>query len=294
MFLSIFAQSYPFSEGDKILIFDNEYPSTSFPFINLEKKGIEIEYINYENFINSEQSLDLLPTTNVKAIAFSHVGFMTGIKLNLNKIVTWCKQHNIISIVDTTQSMIVHNINIKTTPVDVLITSGYKWLMSPNGIAFSYIDPEILKQLAPITAGWISTIEPFALPLKLEFKQTAEMLEPGGKGLMELVGTQSALNFILKKSLVVIQHEIKDISSYLISKLSELNIKLAYDYSNQEIRHIFIIKGDKKLFDILTKSSIICTYRQNKIRFSLYIFNTHNDIEYLCSILHKYKIAEVN
>ena len=285
--LSVIAQSLSFSPGDKILLFDNEYPSTCFPFMNLEKKGIEIVWVNYNSFINSGQSLAILPCENIKAFAFSHVSYMTGIKLNLAEIANWCKQHQILSIVDATQSMVVHDINIKKTPVDVLVASAYKWLMTPNGIAFAYINRAVLNQLSPITAGWVSTTTPYELPLTMKFKTDAAMLEPGGKGLLELIGAKAALHYILDKTPQVIQQNLNHLMEYLFNQLNQLNVAFSYDYSRNKSGNIIVIDGSKNQYLSLTNAGITCTFRQGKLRFSPYIFNTEYEIDYMCYVLKK-------
>ena len=52
-FLSAIAQSIQWQPGDKIIIFDNEYPSTCFPFMKCADMGVEIIVKSYQDFLDS-------------------------------------------------------------------------------------------------------------------------------------------------------------------------------------------------------------------------------------------------
>ncbi len=47
--ISLIANGLQFNEGDNILIYEKEFPSNVYPWLNLEKKGVEIRTLSFRN-----------------------------------------------------------------------------------------------------------------------------------------------------------------------------------------------------------------------------------------------------
>src|SRR5262249_57357508 len=57
------------------------------------------------------------------------------------------------------------------TRFDAVAAHAYKWLMSPRGTSFMYVDPGLAERLTPDGAGWFATEDVFGTyyggPLRL-------------------------------------------------------------------------------------------------------------------------------
>ena len=65
-------------------------------------------------------------------------------------------------VLDVTQSAGVVPLDAPALGVDVLVSSGYKWLCSAPGAGICYLRPELWERLDPPFVGWKSTEDAFA------------------------------------------------------------------------------------------------------------------------------------
>ena len=103
--LNVLANSINWKKGDRILLNDVEFPANIYPFLNLKRFGVEIDFVKSENgFVTAEQIIDdVKPGT--KLISVSYVQFLSGYKIDLDKIGNYCRANDIIFCVDGIQGI---------------------------------------------------------------------------------------------------------------------------------------------------------------------------------------------
>ena len=70
--LNILAQGIEWKSGDEILLNDVEFPANVYPFLNLEKKGVTVEFIKSKNGIVTAEDVikSIKPQTKLISISF--------------------------------------------------------------------------------------------------------------------------------------------------------------------------------------------------------------------------------
>ncbi|WP_238013402.1 aminotransferase class V-fold PLP-dependent enzyme [Dactylosporangium sp. AC04546] len=89
---------------------------------------------------------------SVDAVAFSLVQSATGAVADYAAVVAAARAHGALVIVDATQAC--GWLPFDGTLADVVVTGGYKWLMTPRGASFAYLAPALRPLLTPYAAGW--------------------------------------------------------------------------------------------------------------------------------------------
>lgn len=94
--LNILAQSIDWEKGDRVLLNDIEFPANVYPFLNLKKFGVEVDFVKSENgIVTADQILDAI-TPQTKLVSISFVQFISGYRVDLEKIGNYCRANNII------------------------------------------------------------------------------------------------------------------------------------------------------------------------------------------------------
>jgi len=84
--LNILTQSIDWKTGDRILLNDIEFPANVYPFLNLKRFGVEVDFVKSKNgIVTAEQIIESVkPETRLISVSF--VQFLSGYKIDLEKI----------------------------------------------------------------------------------------------------------------------------------------------------------------------------------------------------------------
>jgi cysteine desulfurase/selenocysteine lyase len=167
--LSVLALSLPWRAGDRVLVFDGEYPTNVSVWQRAcERFGLAITLLPVEDFalptgpdygrVESE-----LARGDVRLCAVSAVQFQTGLRMPLQALATLCHAHGAQLAVDGVQAVGCVPTDVRALGVDYLAAGSHKWLMGIDGAGFLYARRELAAQFRPAVAGAMSHLGALAL-----------------------------------------------------------------------------------------------------------------------------------
>ncbi|MDH7604535.1 MAG: aminotransferase class V-fold PLP-dependent enzyme [Melioribacter sp.] len=281
--LNLLAQGLKWNSGDKIILNDIEFPSNVYPFMNLKKHGVEIEFIKNRNGIVDIEDIEKAITPKTKLISISYVQFLTGYRANIDAIGELCKKHNIIFCVDAIQAAGVVQIDVQKSKIDFLAGGTQKWLMSSQGLSYIFITEELQEQIEQKYVGWISVENAWnLLDYNLKLRKNADRFQTGTINALGVAIFDAVLNLFIEFGMENIESCILDNTNYFIEKLSELGLNpILKNVSPENRAGIITFKHNKskKIFDELEKQKIYCAVREGMIRFSPHFYNTKEEID---------------
>ncbi len=154
--LNILAQGMKWEKGDRILLNDIEFPANVYPFLNLEKDGVVIDFVKSHDGIVSAEDIIENVKPGTKLISVSQVQFLTGYRIELQKLGEFCKENGIIFCVDAIQGLGAVRLDVQKDNIDFISCGTQKWLMGLQGLAFIYISKNLQEKLTPKYTGWQS------------------------------------------------------------------------------------------------------------------------------------------
>jgi selenocysteine lyase/cysteine desulfurase len=204
------------------------------------------------------------------------------------------KEHNILYLIDASQTAGIYDIDIKKYNIDMIAIAGHKGLLGPQGTGVLYIREGItLKQLKEGGTGSKSEelTQPDIFPDKYE---SGTHNTPG------LAGLNAGVKFILEKGIDNIRKHEEELTSYFIQELQKIpNIKVygpmdskkqasvvSINIGNVDSGEISYILDD--VYNIATRSGLHCaplthktlgSFEQGTVRFGIGYFNTKDDID---------------
>ena len=289
--LNIVAQGIEWKKGDRVLLNDIEFPANVYPFLNLKRLGVEIDFVKSENGIVTADQIINSIKPETKLVSVSFVQFLSGYKVDLEKIGNHCKANNIIFCVDGIQGIGAMRIDVKKYKIDFLSCGTQKWLMGMQGLAFIYVDEEFQKKMVPANVGWLSVENAWdLLDYKLDLKTSANVFQGGTLNSLGIYAFNTSLKLFKDFGFDNIEPEVLLNTKYFISKLKSIGLNcVLFDCSQSELAGIVTIKpkNPEVVFETLEKNNIMCSMREGLIRFSPHFYNTHHEIDKVVEELQK-------
>lgn len=290
--LNILAQSIEWKIGDRILLNDVEFPANVYPFLNLKRFGVEIDFVKSENgIVTAEQIIDSIkPETRLVSVSF--VQFLSGYKVDLEKIGNYCRANNVILSVDGIQGIGAMRIDVKKSKIDFLSCGTQKWLLGMQGLAFVYIDENFQKRMIPSNIGWLSVENAWnLLDYKMDLKRSANVFQGGTLNSFGIYAFSTSLKLFKDFGYNKIEDDVLSNTKYFINKLNSIGIdSVLVNRTDKELAGIITIKpkGAEHIFEGLEKVKIICSLREGFIRFAPHFYNTYHEIDKVVEELQKF------
>lgn len=289
--INIIAQSIEWKKGDRILLNDVEFPANVYPFLNLKRFGVEVDFVKSLNgIVTAEQIIDSVkPGTRLISVSF--VQFLSGYKVDLDKIGNYCRANNIIFCVDGIQGIGAVKIDVQKSKIDFLSCGTQKWLLGMQGLAFIYIDENLQRKISPANVGWLSVNDAWnLLDYKMDLKTSANVFQGGTLNSFGIYAFNTSLKLFNDFGFENVENQVLSNTKYFLEKLRGLEINTLLSNCNEDnLAGIITFKPDnpEKVFEELTKRKIICSLREGLIRFSPHFYNTHQEIDVVVDELQK-------
>lgn len=282
-------------KGDHIISTDLEHNSVLRPLYHLEEQGASLTFlsankkgcIDYDDFKRSIKP-------NTKAIVCTHASNLTGNVLDIERIGRVAKAHNLLFIVDASQSAGCIEINMETMNIDILCFTGHKGLLGPQGTGGLCIHESV--EIRPFKHGGSGSHsyekgQPQAYPARLE----AGTLNSHG-----IAGLCAAINYINTITIPVIAKKEQELLWHFykgICNIPEIHIYGDFDTKERAAILSLNIEGYdsgtvsdllSQEYDIATRPGAHCAPRMHQalgttetgaVRFSFSSFNTMEEVE---------------
>ncbi len=289
--LNWLAGSLKWQKGDRILLVQDEFPANIYPFMNLQRLGVILDFVPVRDGKIFPEDIERLITPDTRLLSISFVEFLTGFRNDLDTIGKICKQHNIVFSVDGIQGIGAIPLDVQKARIDFVCAGGHKWLMSPQGCGFMYITPALHASLQPVFAGWLSVKNSWDfLNYKLDFLDDAQRYEIGTPNFIGIVGAVVATGILAEADPQRIQNHLLRLGDKLIKPLTELGLTYIGSSVPKERSGIYSFKGPdtEGLFKFLTNQQIHLSLRNQALRFSPHFYNSENEIDQIVELCQKY------
>ena len=289
--INILAQGISWKKGDRILLNDLEFPANVYPFLNLRKEGVEIDIVKSKNgIVTAEDIIDgIKPETRL--VSVSQVQFLTGYRVDLDKLGKVCRKKDIILSVDAIQGLGAVSLDVKKQNIDFISSGSQKWLLGLQGFGFIFISEELQKKINPKYVGWLSVENAWnLLDYNLKLKPTAECFQGGTVNTLGVFALNTSLKFFKEFGYHFIEERVTENSLYLIRKLEDNGIiPVLHGIPKENIAGIVSFKNPASdhIFEELVKSDINCAVREGMVRFSPHFYNIKEESDRVVEVLTK-------
>ena len=164
-----------FEPGEHVITTQLEHNSVLRPLYMQRERGVGVDIVpcsdaGIKRGIISPSDIEALIRPDTKAIVCTHASNLTGNVVDIKSIGQIARKHNLLFIVDASQTAGVLPINIREMNIDVLCFTGHKGLMGPQGTGGLYVGERAdIKPFKSGGTGVLSFLEnqPMELPTRL-------------------------------------------------------------------------------------------------------------------------------
>ena len=240
------------------------------------------------------KNLSSLLRKDTEAIVINHISNVTGYIYDIEAIGNFCKENNLLFIVDTSQSAGFADINVEKQNINILCFTGHKSLFGIQGTGGIYVEEGLV--LNPLLEGGTGSFS----KLPRQPKTMPELLECGTLNTPGILSLNAGIDFINSVGLNKIREHEYNLAKLFIDKISNLENIIIYGDKDKfrgpvvSINIEGITSSDfaailDEEFNICTRSGFHCaplahkylgTYDYGCVRFSFGYFNTEEEILY--------------
>lgn len=148
------AASLPASEGDNVIVHEDDFSSALFPWTPLERRGVELRAVPLERLADAIDDRTALVALSSVQSADGRVTDLSVLSRHGRGLTPAVSPADVGTrlFVDATHA--VGAISVDVAGIDYLACSAYKWIPAPRGLSFLYVRPERLAEVEPWLAGW--------------------------------------------------------------------------------------------------------------------------------------------
>ncbi len=257
------------AKPQRFLLLEEDYPSINQA---VKMRG----HICYEVKLDEHLEQNLLqgieqfkPTV----LAFSVVQYISGIKTDLNFIKEIKNRYpDLLIIADGTQYCGTAAFSFEQSGLDVLMGSGYKWLLSGYGNGFVMLKEPVITQL--YNAG--------------KSQDLSIYFEPGHLDTLALGSLNQGILLLEQTGISTIEGHIRQLSGQAKAAFTERGLLTAAVIAHADHSSIFNLQLPVSRYDELQAAGIRCAVRGTGIRVSFHYFNTGHDLQRLLQVIDDY------
>ena len=151
--LNIVAHGLSWTQGDRVIVSDQEFPANIYPWLNLLSVGVETVVVpSKSGRVPIEAVIDALDE-RTRLVALSWVEFYTGYRNDIRSIADACHRAGALLCVDAIQGLGALRFDVHELEIDIVATSSHKWLLGPSGTGWMFCRQELLDQLGVCFMG---------------------------------------------------------------------------------------------------------------------------------------------
>ena len=293
--ISLVAEGFPWQPGDNVVTLADEFPSNVYPWMNLERRGVETRLVPTDlGRIDLDQLADTCDE-RTRMVAISWVGYSTGFRYDLKSIGEIAHRCGALLSVDAIQGLGALSLDVTETPIDFLAADGHKWQLGPEGSAILYIKQEHLDRLDPLIVGWNSVRHDHDFSrLELDLKPSAERYEGGSQNMVGVLAHGASLDLLVELGIENIEALVLRVTDYACQRLTEFG---AHVVSHRDDPHLsgsnrsgivsFELPGrdPAAVRRHCRRHNIQLACRAGRLRISPHGYNNQADIDRLIEVL---------
>ncbi|MGL5021587.1 MAG: aminotransferase class V-fold PLP-dependent enzyme, partial [Mycoplasmatales bacterium] len=224
--------------GDEIISSELEHHSNLLPWREI-RKDIIFKYVELNNMSITLENIKKCVTNKTKVISINHVSNIIGQTVDIKSIGNYCKDNNILFVVDGAQAISHEYVDVKDLCCDFYLFSAHK-LFGPTGLGILYGRQELLKKMNFDYGGDMAAIVSIngftsnSIPIGLE---------AGTPSIAEVIGFGPAIDYVLNVGIDNINNHVVELKKYAIREINKIEGITVYNSEVEGSTIAFNIDG---------------------------------------------------
>jgi selenocysteine lyase/cysteine desulfurase len=291
--MAIAALNIEVGPGQEIVVLEDQFPSNVYPWMEKAKSSggrlVTLPRISHQETWTSRLLESIGPQTAI--VALPHCHWIDGALIDLVAVGKAARAAGAALVLDVTQSVGVMPFDVREIQPDYLVAAGYKWLLGPYSLGFTYIAPHRQNGL-PLEHGWAGRkgAEDFSrlIDYQLEPAPGVRRFDMGERSQLHLMPMAvAALQQILDWGVEEIACSLVQETRIIAERAKEFGLKSVPE--NQRAGHYLGLKFPDGIpagiHEQLAKHQVYVSIRGDSMRVTPHLYNTGRDVDRLFKAL---------
>lgn len=275
--INMVARSVQWRPGDEVITLSGEFPSSSFPWLAQRKHGVSLRVVDPGS--DPEGAISAGVTDRTRVICVSHVSYLTGLRLDLERLGEIARSCGALLVVDASHSL--GALPVAARHCDFVVSCCYKFLLATHGVGICYWNRERLPGLFESSVGWHSTAWPSLEERKSGYRleEGATRLELGNPSFITLFVLHAALKLLLSVSPAALEEHLVNLGTEMRVGLQELDLPILtpQEPARRGTNIVFAAQDDDRIVKSLADRNVLAWSGDGRVRFSLHGYNDRQD-----------------
>jgi selenocysteine lyase/cysteine desulfurase len=294
--LHLIANGLDWAAGDEVLTIEGDYPATVLPWQRLVDDGVRVRAVHPADGLLSADELAAAIGPRTRVLAVTWVDSFTGRTLDLQALGHVCRRAGVLLVVNASQALGARPIDVVQTPVDGLVSCGYKWLCGPYGSGFTWLHPDLLGRLRPQQAYWLAMQAGRGLD---QMRQTTVRDDLGARAFdvfcpaafTTTMPWTASLELLLRTGVEAIETYDQQLVGRLVSGLDADQYELISPRDGPARSTLVVLSRRDgtagQRHRQLTDAGLDAAFREGNLRLSVHLFNTPDQVGRALEELHR-------
>ena len=286
--LAIVANGIDWHPGDVVAGVQGEFPANYFPWLQLERQGVELRWIEQRRGRIDLDDIDRA-CKGARLLAISFVQYLSGFRLDLDAVGEICRRRNCLLVVDAVQGLGPFPVDVKKSGIHALSAGGHKWLLGPEGCGICFIDRELIPHVRPVEFGWTNVAGWRGYSLDPELAPGAARYECGTLNTIGCHGLLPAIELFLEAGVGRIAGSIHSLAGQIVEGATAKGYEIMTPRDEHTGSGIVCIRKQgldaKAIVQQLAEKNVILAPRFGWVRASPHFYANEDDIARFLELL---------
>ena len=263
-----------------IVCTEHDFPSVGFVLRQAERSGLSIRMIPKTADTQDPDVWRDVLTDDVRCVLVTHVHYNTNRLIPVRQICRIARECDVLSIVDTAQSIGVVPIDLADWSADVVLGSCIKWLCGGPGAGFLWIRPELTPDLQPTDVGWFSHRDPFEFDIHhFDYAPDSARFWGGTPSVLPYVIAANSIQLIREIGVDTIYAHNQRLTAILLNAVDPACVRSPLDLGQKGGTTVFSFANQNDVEQALHKADVKFDAREYGIRLSPHIYNSVQEMQ---------------
>ncbi len=290
--LNIVAASLPWKQGDVIVTVRGEFPANVYPWLALQRMGVEVRFVQPRQGRIMLADLDSA-LAGAKMLAISWVQYSNGFRIDLAAVSDLCRRRGVLLCLDAIQGAGVLPLDLHATPVDFCAFGAHKWLLAPQGVGILYVNERVRDLLTPANVGWIGVAwrDYAAFDYESPLLDGAPRYEEGTRSLIGIAGLEQSLSLLSEIGAAAIEERLCTLTDHLAQRMLEHGYQMLTPLLPESRSGIITVSHPQRsaheVWERLRAARIVAAVREGGVRLSPHLYNTFEEMDAVVEALER-------
>jgi selenocysteine lyase/cysteine desulfurase len=268
--------------GGNIVIDELHFTTSLYMYKEIEKKGVELRIVKHRNWAIDVNDMDKAIDKNTRLVSLALVSNVNGFMHDAKAVGALAHARGAYLFADIIQAVGAVPLDVRALGIDFASAGTYKWLMGERGIGFLYVREDLQGTVLPTTRYGHRQVTNFnRAALTWEPLPGAAKYETGGIGVLLAACVSEGINYVRQLGLDKIRAHARQLTDRLQTELPPLGYKPLTPRGTETPIVAFELKDAAATAKALQAGKVNATIigNENRLRLSVSVFNTHEDID---------------